>query len=201
MGKYVFLFDLDSTITRQEILPTISKSIGIHEEMSKVTDMTMRGEIPFTESFLRRVDLLKHIPINEVSELIGRIELNNLLVDFIQKNKSKCFVVTGNLDVWIEKLLERMGIKENTYCSRALIKNGHIEKVFSVLDKGMFVRQLQVPFVAVGDGNNDADMIAAADVGIGYGGVRNIAKSVYESADYNFYDESALVEFLWRLEE
>lgn len=32
MSRYIFLFDLDSTVTKQEILPTISKRLGIYEE-------------------------------------------------------------------------------------------------------------------------------------------------------------------------
>lgn len=28
MSRYIFLFDLDSTVTKQEILPTISKRLG-----------------------------------------------------------------------------------------------------------------------------------------------------------------------------
>lgn len=49
MSDYIFLFDLDSTITRQEILPTISEGIGKQKEMRKLTEATMRGEIPCSE--------------------------------------------------------------------------------------------------------------------------------------------------------
>ena len=54
MSRYIFLFDLDSTVTKQEILPTISKRLGIYERMSELTESTMRGEIPFKQSFLAK---------------------------------------------------------------------------------------------------------------------------------------------------
>lgn len=58
MSNYIFLFDLDSTITRQEILSTIAKKVGIYEKMSALTESTMRGEIPFKQGLLQRVELL-----------------------------------------------------------------------------------------------------------------------------------------------
>lgn len=46
MSEYIFLFDLDSTISKKEILPTISQTIGKEKEMRELTEATMRGEIP-----------------------------------------------------------------------------------------------------------------------------------------------------------
>ena len=101
MSRYIFLFDLDSTVTKQEILPTISKKLGIYEKMSELTESTMRGEVPFKQSFLQRVDLLKNVPVSEVNEMVSKIQLNNHLVDFIRVNHDRCYIVTGNLDVCI----------------------------------------------------------------------------------------------------
>ena len=199
MGNYIFLFDLDSTITRQEILPTIAKKVGIYERMCSLTESTMRGEVPFKQSFLQRVELLKDIPVSEISEKISQIMLNEKLVSFIQENKNRCYIVTGNLDVWIEKLVFNMWMERNTLCSKAVEKDGFIQDVFSIVDKNAVISQMVLPFVAVGDGNNDAEMIEAAEVGIGYGGVRDIAPAVLACADHAIYDEDILVSFLERL--
>ena len=77
-----------------------------------------------------------------------------------------------------------------------MVKDGYIDKVFSVIDKSALTSQILLPFVAVGDGNNDAEMIDAAEVGIGYGGVRDIAPSVLSCASHAIYDEARLVAFL-----
>ena len=198
-SRYVFLFDLDSTITRQEILPTIAKGFGVFEEMSALTERTMRGELPFKQSFLRRVELLKRIPVSEVCELIAEIELNKSLVEFIRRNQNRCYIVTGNLDIWIEKLIQKLGMEKNIFCSKALVENDYIQDVSSIIDKNAVISQMVLPFVAVGDGNNDAEMIEAADIGIGYGGVRDIAPSVLACASHAVYQEEKLVEFLERL--
>ena len=199
MSRYIFLFDLDSTGTKQEILPTISKRLGIYERMSELTESTMRGEIPFKQSFLQRVELLKDVPVSEVNEMVSRIQLNNHLVDFIQKNHDRCHIVTGNLDVWIDGVIRKLGMERNTFCSKAIVKNDYIEDVFNIVDKNAVIGQMVLPFVAIGDGNNDAEMIEAAEVGIGYGGVREIAPAVLACASHAIYDEEKLVEFLERL--
>ena len=177
MSKYIFLFDLDSTVTRQEILPTVAKTLGIYEKMTSLTERTMRGEIPFKQSFLQRVELLKDVPVSEVNELVSKIQLNEKLVEFIQQNQDRCHIVTGNLNVWIEGLMQRMGMERNVFCSKAIVKDNHIENVFSIVDKNAVISQMILPFVAVGDGNNDAEMIEAAEIGIGYGGVKKIKLS------------------------
>ena len=199
MSRYIFLFDLDSTVTKQEILPTISKRLGIYERMSELTESTMRGEIPFKQSFLQRVELLKDVPVSEVNEMVSRIQLNNHLVDFIQKNHDRCHIVTGNLDVWIDGVIRKLGMERNTFCSKAIVKNDYIEDVFNIVDKNAVIGQMVLPFVAIGDGNNDAEMIEAAEVGIGYGGVREIPPAVLACASHAIYDEEKLVEFLERL--
>lgn len=199
MSRYIFLFDLDSTVTKQEILPTISKRLGIYERMSELTESTMRGEIPFKQSFLQRVELLKDVPVSEVNEMVSRIQLNNHLVDFIQKNHDRCHIVTGNLDVWIDGVIRKLGMERNTFCSKAIVQNDYIEDVFNIVDKNAVIGQMVLPFVAIGDGNNDAEMIEAAEVGIGYGGVREIAPAVLACASHAIYDEEKLVEFLERL--
>ena len=198
-SRYVFLFDLDSTITRQEILPTIARQFGVFEEMSTLTECTMRGELPFKQSFLQIVELLKQIPVSEVCELIGEIQLNEPLVEFIRRHQNRCYIVTGNLDLWIEKLIQKLGMEKNTFCSKALVEHDYIQDVSSIVDKNAVIGQMVLPFVAVGDGNNDAEMIEAAEIGIGYGGVREIAPSVLACASHAVYQEQKLVEFLERL--
>ena len=145
------------------------------------------------------MELLKDIPVSEVSDMVSRIQLNNHLVEFIQNNQERCYIVTGNLDVWIDGLIKKMGMEKNTFCSKAIVKNDCIKDVFNIVDKNAVISQMVLPFVAIGDGNNDAEMIEAAEIGIGYGGVRKIAPAVLACATHAIYEEEKLVEFLERL--
>ena len=135
----------------------------------------------------------------EVEYIITKIELNNKLVEFIQVNKSRSYIVTGNLDIWIERLMEKLGMQKNVFCSKAIQYGDYVQDVFNIVDKNAVIKQMVLPFVAVGDGNNDAEMIDAAEVGIGYGGVRPIAPSVLECATHVVYQEDKLVDLLNKL--
>lgn len=126
--------------------------------------------------------------------------LNEKLVEFIRENWERCYVVTGNLDVWIKELMTELGMDGHYFCSKAAVENDKIVSVDYVVDKAEVVREFgNKPFVAVGDGNNDAQMIAAAEVGIGFGGVRNIAPAVLKCATHATYSEDRLCQFLRQL--
>lgn len=199
MSDYIFLFDMDSTITRKEVLPEISQKINKLDEMRKLTEATMRGEIPFRTSFLRRVKILSDISVREVNDIVADIELNEHIVDFIVRNPERCYVVTGNLDIWISGLMKKIGMETHVYCSKADVVCDRITKVVSVVDKELTTKQFVQPMVAVGDGDNDAGMCHMADIGIGFGGVRKIAPALLHSCDYAFYDDKRCADFLWKL--
>ena len=200
MNNRVFLFDLDATVTKEEILPALAKQVGLLEEMQEMTEKTMRGEIPFQSSFLARVEMLKTIPVSRVAEIVEKTPLNEELSQFIRTHASRCYIVTGNIDVWIEKLIKRIGLPmSHCYCSSASVSDDYIISVNSVVDKEKIAKQFVVPVVAVGDGSNDAEMVRLADVGIGYGGVRPVAYSLMCNATHVICDEHRLCNFLHTL--
>lgn len=159
----------------------------------------MQGEIPFEESFRKRIGLLSDVSVSTIKAVIADIPLNEKLADFIRENKERCYMVTGNLDVWIEGLLPKLGLEGRCFCSRTTVENDRIVRVDEVMDKGSVIKSMPRPFVAVGDGDNDAEMIGAADVGIGFGGVRDIAESVLKNATHAAYSEEVLCQFLRQL--
>ncbi|WP_317314574.1 HAD-IB family phosphatase [Holdemanella biformis] len=199
MSDYIFLFDLDSTITKSEILPTISEEIGKSAEMRELTEATMRGEIPFKTSFLKRVDILSNIEVSKVRNIVNDIPLNQNIVEFIKTNSHRCYVITGNLDVWISELMEKICMKDHLFCSKANVQDNYITNVVSVADKELIAKQFVQPMVVIGDGDNDSGMARLADISIGFGGVRPIAPSLLRNIDYAFYDEKKCSEFLTKL--
>ena len=179
---------MDSTITRKEVLPEVSKRIGKLDEMRRLTEATMRGEIPFRTSFLNRVKILSDISVSEVNQVVSEIPLNPYIADFIE-----------NLDVWISGLMKKLKMENHCYCSKADVKNDRISKVVSVADKELMVRQFVQPMVVVGDGDNDSGMARMADIAVGFGGVRPIAQSLLRNSDFAFYDDKRCADFLWQL--
>ena len=97
MSEYIFLFDLDSTITCKEI----AEKVNGQKEMRELTEATMNGEIPFKSSFLKRVEILSVMNVSETRAMVAEIPLNENIAQFIRENRDRCYVVTGNLDIWI----------------------------------------------------------------------------------------------------
>ena len=199
MSEYIFLFDLDSTITKVEVLPEIAKTIDMEAQMRSITDKTMKGEIPFDRSFSNRIEFLKAVPVSTVAEIVANVPLNEKIVEFIRENADRCYVVTGNLDAWIAGLMDKLGMSEHCICSKATVENDYIVGVEKILDKAEAIKAFDKPFVAIGDGNNDAPMIEAAEIGIGFGGVREIAPAVLQCATHATYSEDKLCQFLKQL--
>lgn len=196
MKNFIFLFDLDSTITKVEILPKISEIIGIEDKMRSLTESGMKGETPFKVNFLERVALLKSIEVSTVENCVSKIELDDQIVSFIQNNKDRCFILTGNLDVWITGLVKRIGLENHVFCSKASVINNRISSIISVIDKELMAKQIVQPMVVIGDGDNDSGMAKFAKIAIGYGGVRKIAPSLLRNVDFAFYNSLRLVNFL-----
>ena len=97
----------------------VSKRIGKLKEMRRLTEATMRGEIPFRTSFLNRVKILSDISVAEVNQVVSEIPLNPYIAEFIEQNRDRCYVVTGNLDVWISGLMKKLKMENHCYCSKA----------------------------------------------------------------------------------
>ena len=196
MSDYIFLFDLDSTITKKEILPEISVLIGREKEIRAVTESTMKGEIPFEESFLKRVKILSQISVKTVNKLVSEIPLNEEIVRFMMENHDRCYVVTGNLDIWISGLMNKLGMMDHCLCSTARDDNDTVGEVLTIRNKYATAKSFKEPLVVVGDGDNDSEMAAQAAIAIGYGGVRPIAPSLLNVIDYAFYNEDKCADFL-----
>lgn len=196
-NEIIFLFDLDSTVTKEEILPTISKKINRYDEMRDLTEKTMMGDLLFEESFVKRVEILKDIPVSEVAEIVSNIKINKEVAKFLKENRENCYIVTSNLNVWIEKLMEKLGMKDHYFCSKAKVVQDKIIQIDSILSKSDMVKKFEKSFVvAVGDGSNDRMMLQSANIGIGFGGVRDISPELMDVIDYAIYDEKKLYSFL-----
>jgi HAD superfamily phosphoserine phosphatase-like hydrolase len=192
-----FIFDLDGTVTSKETLPIISQHFGVSEEISKLTEETIAGNIPFIESFIRRVHILGKLPVSEVSNLLGEVPLSKNVLKFIQENKKDCVIATGNFEGWIKKITEKIGCEY--FSSNAIVENDKISKLTYILKKEEIVRKLKSQgemVVFIGDGNNDAEAMREADISIACGLIHWPAKSVLSVADYAVFDEKALCRLL-----
>lgn len=200
MPETAFCFDLDGTVTAQEILPRIARETDIADEIALLTEATIQGMIPFDRSFRLRCRLLRDVPVSTVREVVEETPLQPEVAAFIREHREHCYVVTGNLDVWVQPLLDRLGCR--SFTSRGAAEGDRLLRVDHVLDKGEAISSLRDRYetvVAVGEGMNDAPMFEAAHVRIAHGAVHAPCASVLSLADYVTYDGEALCRLLTAL--
>jgi phosphoserine phosphatase len=189
-----FLFDLDGTITRQEILPEIARAVGMQDEIAALTRRTMAGELPFESSLRRRVEILSQVPVSEVRRIVAGVEIDPHIADFLAEHRDRCTIVTGNLDVWIADLVATLGV--DCRSSTALVLGDRLIGLTSVLDKVVVAGDYDGAICVVGDGYNDLGLMAAADYGVAYGGVHAPAPGLYDVASHAIFDPERLCELL-----
>jgi HAD superfamily phosphoserine phosphatase-like hydrolase len=192
-----FLFDLDGTLTKFETLPILVEEFGLSTDILELTKNTVKGIIPFQESFIKRVSILGNLPVDSVRKVLAEIDLFDRIIEFIKENKNDCIVLTGNLDVWVSGLIEKIGC--DFYTSEAIVKDNKIEKITKIIKKDDVVRELQQrgeKVVYVGDGNNDSEAMRLADISIACGLVHSPLNSVIEVSDFLVFEDASLFRLL-----
>jgi len=195
-----FLFDLDGTITSQETLPIIARLGNVSDRIDGLTRETIQGNVPFIESFIQRVTILKDISVSAISDRLSQVPLYQSVHQFILQHPDDCIVVTGNLSCWCEGLFRAIGCK--CYSSNALVENDKVVKILSILRKETVVDEFKAmgeKVVFVGDGNNDLEAMRHSDISIAAGLTHHPARSLYSISDYMVFSEIALCRLLNQL--
>ncbi len=195
-----FLFDLDGTVTSKETLPIIADHFKCQEEIAELTKRTIQGNVPFVESFIRRVNILGKYSVSETNNLLAQVPLYSELKQFIDNHRADCVIVTGNLTCWCESLFQKIGCQY--YGSEAEMEGDQVVKIKSILRKEEVVdryRALGETVVFIGDGNNDLEAMRHANISIATGLTHNPAQSLLSICDYVIFNEHALCRQLKQL--
>ena len=193
----IYLFDLDGTITKEELLPRIGTLNGTSELLISATREAMLSSEGFPKTFLERVALLSEIPLDDVQSIVETVPILENLMQWIQANNESVFLVTGNLDIWLQKFLVRYNLK--AFTSKGILKD---EKVYvtEILDKVEVLKNFATKEVVyIGDGSNDVEIMQNSDIGILTEIVHTAPNSLWDVADFAVNDEEALCKLLSRL--
>ncbi len=197
--------DVDSTLIAQEVIELLAAKAGAGEEVKKITDAAMRGELDFAESLRARTALLRGLPESVISEVQKEISLTpgarNLVATLNKLGHSVSVVSGGFIDV-IEPLLKDLEIKHYK-ANKLKIEDGLLtgEIEGEIIDRAAkatalrdFANELGINMshtIAIGDGANDLDMIAAAGFGIAFN-AKPAVKAAADSAISDPYLDSVL---------
>ena len=207
--KYrLILFDVDSTLIKQEVIDLLADKSGHGNEVQQITARAMRGEIDFAQALSKRVSLLKGLPESVFAEVLSQISFAegfDELFSYLRKNGFLVGAVSGGFHNVLDKLFAQLQLDFLKANVLEVVDGKLTGKITAApvdrIAKAQALREFAVLHkielentVAVGDGANDIDMIELAGLGVSYMGkeiLRQKADLHLEKAGLN-----ALIQYL-----
>ncbi|HUW78180.1 MAG TPA: phosphoserine phosphatase SerB, partial [Candidatus Nanopelagicaceae bacterium] len=192
-GKKLVVMDVDSTLIQNEVIELLAEEAGVMEQVSKITDEAMRGEIDFAQSLTMRVSLLENLPIEAIQRAKEKIQLTpgaRTLIRTLKRLDHRIGLVSGGFHEVIDSLAAELGI-DYVAANRLEIVDSRLtgRLIPPIMDRAGKARALEAfalkagvrlsQTVAIGDGANDLDMLAAAGLGVAF----NAKQIVKDAAD------------------
>ncbi|KUI20598.1 phosphoserine phosphatase [Mycobacterium sp. GA-1285] len=192
-AKRLIVFDVDSTLIQGEVIEMLAAKVGAEAAVAEVTEAAMRGELDFAESLHRRVATLAGLPASVLDDVAEQIELTpgaRTTLRTLRRLGYHCGIVSGGFRQVIEPLAHEL-MMDFVAANELEIVDGTLtgRVIGPIIDRPGkakalrdFAQQAGVPMeqtVAVGDGANDIDMLAAAGLGVAF----NAKPALREVAD------------------
>ncbi len=189
----LIVMDVDSTLIDGEVIDLLAARAGCADQVAKVTAATMRGEVDFAASVRERVAMLAGLDAAALGEVAREIKLApgaRTLISTLRHLGFRCGIVSGGFTQITDGLVADLELDyaaANTLeVSAGKLTGRLVGPVVDRAGKAKALRQFAaaagVPLsqtVAVGDGANDLDMIAAAGLGVAF----NARQVVRDAAD------------------
>ncbi len=192
-AKHLIVLDADSTLLQGEVIDLLAARAGRADEVGRVTEAAMAGELEFGEALARRVGLLAGLDEAVLDAVAADLVLApgaRTLVRTLRRLGYVTAVVSGGFIQVVAGLAADLGI-DHVAANPLEVRHGRLTGglVGPIIDRAgkaaalvRFAGLAGVPLaqtVAVGDGANDLDMLAVAGLGIAY----NAKPVVRQAAD------------------
>lgn len=204
-GKLLFI-DCDSTLSTIEGIDELARAKGerVFAQVVELTNAAMNGEIPITEVFPRRMEMIR--PDRALCEEIGNLYVDTLVpgaMEMIQEVKAAGWlpvILSGGFAPLIKPLADHLGIVHVEAVPLYFHEDGSYKSYGADypttrnLGKNEVIRgwkQAVLPerVVMIGDGVSDLETKPDVDAFIGFGGVvarpKVVSGSDYWLADMN----------------
>lgn len=194
------VFDVDSTLIQDEVIELLAEVAGKRQEVAEVTERAMRGELDFSQSLIQRVQTLTNLPESVFADVYQRVTPTagvQETIDAIHSAGGLVGAVSGGFTQVLTPLAAQLGLDFARANDLEVIDGKLTGKVLGrIVDKTVKAESLlewaqlsNLPLsrtIAVGDGANDLEMMAAASLGVAFNAkpiVRAQADVVIEKQD------------------
>ncbi|HZJ79907.1 MAG TPA: phosphoserine phosphatase SerB [Dysgonamonadaceae bacterium] len=180
--RRVICFDMDSTLIQAEVIDELAVRAGVGDKVKEITELAMQGKLDFSESFKKRVNLLKGLDasvLQEIAENLPITEGLDRLISVLKKVGFKIAILSGGFTYFGNHLKEKYQL-DYMYANELEIKDGKLtgNYIGDIVDAKRKAELLKLiaqvekvdikQTVAVGDGANDLLMLEAAGLGIAF---------------------------------
>lgn len=201
-AKRLVAMDMDSTLIQDEVIDLLAEEAGCQEKVKVITELSMAGELDFTESLRKRVACLEGLEMAALERTWQRLNLTKGAQTFIRVLRQlgyRTALVSGGFTFFAEKLADQLQL-DYTYANTLEIQDGRLtgrvlEPIVDRPGKAEFLRSLaeqeKIPLaqtVAIGDGANDLDMLETAGLGIAFCAKPLVRTSTDTSLNVPFLD-------------
>ncbi|MDT0331878.1 phosphoserine phosphatase SerB [Nocardiopsis lambiniae] len=206
-AKHLIVMDVDSTLIQGEVIELLAAHAGCEEEVTRVTEQAMRGELDFEESLRRRVALLKGLDADAIGKVCQEIQLTpgaRTLIRTLKRLGYECGIVSGGFTQITDVLVERLGLDYSAANTLEVVDGkltgGLVGPIIDRKGKAVtlerFAAEAGVPLeqtVAVGDGANDLDMLQTAGLGVAFNAKPVVRQQADTSVNVPYLDTIAFI--------
>ena len=180
--KMLLVADMDSTMIAQECIDELADCRGLRAQISAITEQAMRGEVDFEAALRARVALLAGVTRHEIATIIARLTPTtgaHTLVATMRAHGSLTALVSGGFAPFTDAVAQQLGFDETRanqlVFERDVLTGAVATPVLGRAAKRAALEELRLlrnlsraATLAIGDGANDLDMLAAAGLGIAW---------------------------------
>lgn len=201
-AQRLVVMDVDSTLIQGEVIEMLAAHAGCEQEVAEVTERAMRGELDFAQSLHARVAKLGGVPASALDDVYASLAYTpgaRTMIRTLKRLGYRFALVSGGFTPIIARIAEELGI--DYFRANALeIEDGVLtgRVLGTVVDRAgkaaalrEFAQAAGIPVkntVAIGDGANDLDMLAAAGLGIAFNAKPTVRDQARTSVNVPYLD-------------